>query len=118
MRRAADVAPLGHGKVLYLHGSAYEQGKQLGRGAADLIHENIRRASRLRDDVAAGRDQADYAAITRDALGRRIDLVRLHDSAQLSQRWHRAGRRRVVRRGARALGRMWNRTRTKAKRLA
>jgi isopenicillin-N N-acyltransferase like protein len=65
VRRAADVAPLGLGKVLYLSGSAYEQGKQLGRGAADLIRENIRRASRLRDDVAAGRDQADYTAVTR-----------------------------------------------------
>jgi len=65
LRRAADVAQLGLGKVLYLHGSAYEQGKQLGRGAADLIHENVRRASRLRDEIAAGRDQTDYAAVTR-----------------------------------------------------
>ena len=65
MKRSADVACLGRGKVLYLSGTPYEQGKQLGRGAADLIHENVRRASRLRDDVAAGRDQADYHAITR-----------------------------------------------------
>ena len=66
MRRAADVAALGLGKVLYLSGSAYEQGRQLGRGAADLIRENIRRASRLRDDVAAGRDQTDYTSILSD----------------------------------------------------
>ncbi len=65
MRRRNQVASVGRGKVLYLKGSPYEQGKQLGRGAADLIHENVRRASRLRDEVAAGRDQADYHAITR-----------------------------------------------------
>src|SRR6266536_1573221 len=65
MYRKADVAALGQGKVLYLKGTPYEQGKQLGRGAAELIHENIRRAIRYRDEVAAGRDQADYHAITR-----------------------------------------------------
>src|SRR2546423_13218029 len=65
MRKFANVGTLGRGKVLYLKGTPYEQGKQLGRGAADLIHENVRRASRLRDDVAAGRDQTDYHAVTR-----------------------------------------------------
>lgn len=65
MYRRDDVAPLGRGKVLYLKGTPYEQGRQLGQGAADLIHENVRRASRLRDQVAAGRDQADYHAVTR-----------------------------------------------------
>jgi isopenicillin-N N-acyltransferase like protein len=63
--RRNDVALLGRGKVVYLSGTPYEQGKQLGRGAADLIHANIRRATRLRDEVAAGRDQADYHAVTR-----------------------------------------------------
>jgi isopenicillin-N N-acyltransferase like protein len=65
MRRRATVAPSGRGKVLYLNGTPYEQGKQLGQGAADLIHDNVRRATRLRDEIAAGRDQADYHAITR-----------------------------------------------------
>jgi isopenicillin-N N-acyltransferase-like protein len=65
MRRRAAVAPSARGKVLYLSGTPYEQGKQLGQGAADLIHENVRRATRLRDEIAAGRDQADYHAITR-----------------------------------------------------
>src|SRR3954452_1991615 len=65
MRRRADVATLGDSKVLYLTGSPYEQGKQLGRGAADEIRENMRRAAKFRDEVAAGRDQADYHALTR-----------------------------------------------------
>jgi isopenicillin-N N-acyltransferase-like protein len=65
MRRRSLVATSARGKVLYLSGTPYEQGKQLGQGAADLIHENLRRATRLRDEIAAGRDQADYHAITR-----------------------------------------------------
>src|SRR4051812_2907112 len=65
MRRRADVATLGDSKVLYLTGSPYEQGKQLGRGAADEIRENMRRAAEYRDQIAAGRDQADYHALTR-----------------------------------------------------
>jgi isopenicillin-N N-acyltransferase like protein len=65
MRRRADVASLGDSKVLYLTGSPYEQGKQLGRGAAEEIRENMQRAARFRDEVAAGRDQADYHALTR-----------------------------------------------------
>ena len=65
MRRRADVVPLGDGKVLYLSGSPYQQGKQLGQGAAEEIRENMRRAAAYRDQVAAGRDQADYHALTR-----------------------------------------------------
>jgi isopenicillin-N N-acyltransferase-like protein len=65
MRRRSNVAPSARGKVLYLSGTPYEQGKQLGRGAPELVRENVRRASRLRDQTAAGRDQADYHAITR-----------------------------------------------------
>src|SRR4051812_18690744 len=65
MRRRADVATLGDSKTLYLTGSPYEQGKQLGWGAADEIRENMRRAAKFRDEVAAGRDQADYHALTR-----------------------------------------------------
>lgn len=65
MRQRASVAPSARGKVLYLSGTPYEQGKQLGQGAADLIHENVARATRLRDEIAAGRDQADYHAVTR-----------------------------------------------------
>ena len=65
MRRRADVAPLGDSKVLYLKGSPYQQGKQLGQGAAEEIRENMRRAIEFRDRVAAGRDQADYHTLTR-----------------------------------------------------
>lgn len=64
MLQKADVGRLGEGKVLYLKGTPYEQGKQYGLGATDLIRENIRRAMRLRDEVA-DRDQADYRAIAR-----------------------------------------------------
>ena len=39
MLRKSDVATLGNGKVLYLRGTPYEQGRQLGVGAADLIAE-------------------------------------------------------------------------------
>lgn len=65
MRRRADVATLGDGKVLYLSGSPYEQGKQLGRGAADLIRENVREAHALRTRVSDGLDLATYDALTR-----------------------------------------------------
>jgi isopenicillin-N N-acyltransferase-like protein len=65
MRRRADVATLGDGKVLYLSGSPYEQGKQLGQGAADLIRENVRQAALLRTRVADGVDMASYDALTR-----------------------------------------------------
>ena len=65
MLKRADVARTGEGKVVYLKGTPYKQGLQLGAGAADLIQENVRRASTLQDEVAAGRDQADYHAITR-----------------------------------------------------
>ena len=65
MRRRADVATLGDSKTLYLTGTPYEQGKQLGQGAAAEIRENMRRAFDFRERVAAGRDQADYHALTR-----------------------------------------------------
>lgn len=65
MRRRADVAPLGRGKVLYLTGSSYEQGKQLGRGAADLIRENLALSRTQRQEVGGGLDRTDYDAVTR-----------------------------------------------------
>ncbi len=65
MRRRADVATLGDGKVLYLSGSPYEQGKQLGQGAADLIRENVRDTSALRARIADDLDMAAYEAMTR-----------------------------------------------------
>jgi isopenicillin-N N-acyltransferase-like protein len=65
MRRRADVATLGDGKVLYLSGAPYEQGKQLGRGAAELIRENVRDAALLRARVADGLDMASYDMLTR-----------------------------------------------------
>jgi isopenicillin-N N-acyltransferase like protein len=65
MLRKADVARSGEGKVVYMKGTPYEQGKQLGAGAAELIQENVRVATKFRDAVAAGRDQANYNLITR-----------------------------------------------------
>ena len=65
MLRRADVAQLGSGRVLYLRGTPYEQGKQLGQGAAELIQENIRRASQLRHRIAPDLDLRAYRAMTR-----------------------------------------------------
>ena len=65
MLRRADVAPLGRGKVLYLSGSPREQGRQLGRGAVDLIRENLLLARTQRQEVLSGADRTDYEAITR-----------------------------------------------------
>jgi isopenicillin-N N-acyltransferase-like protein len=65
MLRRANVATLGPGKVLYLHGTPYEQGKQLGQGAAELIEQNVRAAAALADEVAHGADLAAYWAMTR-----------------------------------------------------
>ncbi|HEX2987152.1 MAG TPA: C45 family peptidase [Chloroflexota bacterium] len=65
MYRHADVSALGRGTVLYLKGSPYQQGKQLGRGAAELIHENLRLARNQRQEVASGLDQTDYNEVTR-----------------------------------------------------
>jgi isopenicillin-N N-acyltransferase-like protein len=64
LRRAA-VARLGTGQVLYLKGSPYEQGEQLGRGAADLIVENVREARLLRARVTGELDLASYESMTR-----------------------------------------------------
>jgi isopenicillin-N N-acyltransferase like protein len=61
----ADVAPLGQGKVLYLSGSPYEQGRQLGQGAAELIRENLQRTRIQRQEVLSGLDRTDYDAVTR-----------------------------------------------------
>ena len=65
MRRRADVASLGQGKALRLRGSPYEQGRQLGAGAAELIRENVALARTQRHEVATGRDRTDYDAVTR-----------------------------------------------------
>jgi isopenicillin-N N-acyltransferase-like protein len=65
MLRHGDVSRLGTGKVLYLKGTPYEQGRQLGKGAADLIRENLMRARTQRKEVTSGRDLTDYDAVTR-----------------------------------------------------
>ena len=65
MLRKVDVAPLGQGKVLHLDGSPYEQGRQLGQGAADLIRENLQRTRIQRQEVLSGLDRTDYDAVTR-----------------------------------------------------
>jgi isopenicillin-N N-acyltransferase-like protein len=62
MLKKSDVATLGNGKVLYLRGTPYEQGRQLGAGAADLIAENVQRAQAL---VPTGFDLSGYTAMTR-----------------------------------------------------
>ena len=63
--RRADVATLGNGRVLYLKGSPYQQGEQLGSGAADLIAENVREARLLRTRVTGDLDLATYESMTR-----------------------------------------------------
>ncbi|HEV7663274.1 MAG TPA: C45 family peptidase [Chloroflexota bacterium] len=67
MRRKADVARLGNGAVLYLKGTPYEQGQQLGRGAADLIRDNIAAADGLVQVAQLGSDLdlSAYQAMTR-----------------------------------------------------
>jgi isopenicillin-N N-acyltransferase like protein len=65
MLRKSDVATLGNGSVLYLRGTPYEQGRQLGAGAADLIAENVERAQALVQRVATGFDVSSYRAMTR-----------------------------------------------------
>ena len=61
MLKRAKVSTLGNGRVVYVHGTHYEQGRQLGAAAADLTAENVRAASVLMPDV----DLAAYAAMTR-----------------------------------------------------
>ena len=65
MLKRGDVAPLGTGRVVYVHGTAYEQGRQLGEAAADLIRENVDRATELCHSVLNGVDLAAYTAMTR-----------------------------------------------------
>ncbi len=61
----AHVESLGSGKVLHLSGTPYEQGKQLGQGAADLIRENIVLARAQRQKFRGGTGRADYDTVTR-----------------------------------------------------
>ena len=65
MLRRADVATLGTGRVVYVRGTPYQQGRQLGEAAADLIRENVQRATELCHSVAAGFDLSAYTAMTR-----------------------------------------------------
>jgi isopenicillin-N N-acyltransferase-like protein len=64
MLQAASVGRLGDGRVVSLRGSPYEQGKQLGAGAADLIRENILAATQLCDEIDAGPNRSAYRAMT------------------------------------------------------
>jgi isopenicillin-N N-acyltransferase-like protein len=65
MLKHADVSRLGAGRVVYVHGSPYKQGRQLGRAAADLIRENVDRAAELCQLIGGGFDMAAYTAMTR-----------------------------------------------------
>src|SRR5438067_7709190 len=65
MRRRTDVAPLGNGRALYVHGTPYEQGRQLGQGATDLIRENVQQANALVKRIASDLDLSAYQAMTR-----------------------------------------------------
>lgn len=65
MLRRAGVGTLGTGRVLYLKGSPYAQGQQLGQGAADLIRDNLRDQAALRERVSGGLDLRVYQAMTR-----------------------------------------------------
>jgi isopenicillin-N N-acyltransferase-like protein len=62
MLKRTKVSSLGNGRVVYVHGTPFEQGRQLGAAAADLIAENVRAASAL---VPADVDLAAYHAMTR-----------------------------------------------------
>jgi isopenicillin-N N-acyltransferase-like protein len=65
MLKRTSVATLGTGRVVYVEGSVYEQGRQIGAAAADLIAENVRAASALLPDIGSGFDLAAYKALTR-----------------------------------------------------
>ncbi len=66
-RAATDAGRLGTGKVLYVSGNAYQQGVQLGRGAADLIQANLFEQHTVREHVTGGMDLSAYQAMTRRA---------------------------------------------------
>ncbi len=66
-RPGTRVSRLGAGKVLYLSGSPYQQGIQLGQGAADLIEGNLLEQRTVREQVTGGMDLAAYHAMTRRA---------------------------------------------------
>jgi isopenicillin-N N-acyltransferase like protein len=65
MLRRAEVGALGPGKVVYLRGSPYAQGKLLGQAAADLIQDNVHRADNLAREVGADFDLGTYVEMTR-----------------------------------------------------
>ena len=60
---ASGAARLGDGRVVYLHGTPHEQGRQLGKAAGDLIRENIAAATQLCDQIAAGLNRSAYSAV-------------------------------------------------------
>jgi isopenicillin-N N-acyltransferase-like protein len=62
--QAPSTARLGDGRVVYLRGTPYEQGRQLGKAAGDLIRENIVAATTLCDQIAAGLNRSAYRAMT------------------------------------------------------
>jgi isopenicillin-N N-acyltransferase like protein len=62
MLKHSKVSTLGNGRVVYVHGTPYEQGRQLGAATADLIAENVRAASAL---VPPDVDVTAYNAMTR-----------------------------------------------------
>lgn len=64
MFQAPGAARLGDGRVVYLRGTPYEQGRQLGKAAGDLIRENIAAATALCDEIAAGLNRSAYRAMT------------------------------------------------------
>jgi isopenicillin-N N-acyltransferase-like protein len=65
MLKRANVSKLGAGRVVYVHGTPYEQGRQLGEAAADLIRDNVDRAAQLCRLIGGGFDMQAYSAMTR-----------------------------------------------------
>ncbi|MBV9174245.1 MAG: hypothetical protein JOZ81_29630 [Chloroflexi bacterium] len=65
MLKSASVSNLGTGRVVYVSGTPFEQGRQLGAAAADLIVENVCAASALLPNLDSGFDPDVYAAMTR-----------------------------------------------------
>src|SRR5207247_1595574 len=68
------VATLANGRVLYLRRTPHDQGRKLGKGAADLIGESVARGNAQVERAATGVDLSPYTARTRRSE-RRVSRV-------------------------------------------
>ncbi|GAC1317717.1 MAG: acyl-CoA--6-aminopenicillanic acid acyl-transferase [Chloroflexota bacterium] len=65
MLKNAQTGTLGTGRVVYVRGTAYQHGRQIGEAAGDLIQENVDRATELCRTVGSGFDLDAYNSMTR-----------------------------------------------------